>query len=196
MPLDITLGSAELRLFSFPEGEIEKTLKEYAVASSPPFLRDLLAANVAELAAFAAQKKESSGPYIVQPGSTSYVVHKTNTLTYTCGIHSGKGQFRPEYIFLFTSDCWKLREILKGEPDKPLLSDPKQVLDAVLAASWRFSTSPTVDADLRVTVLLWAIKARLLNKLDETKVEWKPIVRQLTEALGIELASSGYASAH
>ena len=50
-------------------------------------------------------------------------------------------------------------------------------------------------ASVRITVLLWAIKAKLLNELDETRVEWRPIVRELTRALGIELASSGQAAA-
>ena len=195
MPLDITLGFSGLGLFDFPKGEIETALNRYLVPSSPPFLRDLLAANVAELAAFTAQRKESGGPYLVPPGATSYIVHKTNTLTYTCGIHGGQKGFRPEYIFLFTSDCWKLREILKQEPDKLLLSDPREVLDTIRGSRWLFSGSKTAENDLRVTILLWAIKARLLNELDETREEWKPIVQELTQALGIVLAGSGHAAA-
>jgi hypothetical protein len=195
MPLDDTLGLQNLGLFVFREGEIDRALAEHGPPSAP-FLRDLLAANVAELAAFAGQRRELGGPYLVAPGAASYVVYKTNTLTYTCGIHKGSRDFRPEYIFLYTSDCWKMREILKQEPDKLLLSDPRKVLDIIRATPWRFSGSKAAENDLRVTILLWVIKARLLNELDETRVEWQPIVQELIRALGIEVASSGRAAAY
>jgi hypothetical protein len=196
MPLDQTLGTQDLGLFVFPEGEITNALSQHATPSTPPFIRDLLVANVAELAAFSGETREPGGPYIVPPGAASYAVYKTNTLTYTCGIHEGRHNFKPEYIFLFSSDCWKLREILKQEPDKLLLSEPSKVFDAVRGAPWRFSRSRTSENDLRVTILLWALKAKLLNELDETSAEWRPIVRKLTQALGIELASSGHAAAY
>jgi hypothetical protein len=195
MPLDQTLGNEDLGIFVFPEGEINDAFGKHSTPSSPPFLRDLLVANVAELAAFSGQTREPGGPYIVAPGAASYTVYKTNTLTYTCGIHKGRHDFKPEYIFLFSSDCWKLREILNQEPDKLLLSEPAKVFSAVRQTSWRFSASPTSENDLRITVLLWAIKAKLLNELDETRLEWRPIVRELTRALGIELASFGQAAA-
>jgi len=195
MPLDQTLGTEDLGLFVFPEDAISKALSEHATSPTPPFIRDLLVANIAELAAFSGIKREQGGPYIVPSGAASYAVYKTNTLTYTCGIHQGHQNFKPEYIFLFTSDCWKLREILKQEPDKLLLSEPSKLFDTVRRAPWRFSASPTSENDLRVTILLWALKAKILNELDETRTEWRPIVRELTRALGIELASSGHAAA-
>jgi hypothetical protein len=196
MPLDQTLGIEDLGLFVFPEGEITKAFDEHASSPTPPFIRDLLVANVAELAAFSGIKREPGGPYIVPPGAASYTVHKTNTLTYTCGIHEGRPNFKPEYIFLFSSDCWKLREILKQEPDKLLLSEPSKVFETVRRAPWRFSASSTSENDLRVTILLWALKAKILNELDETRAEWSPIVRELTQALGIEIARSGHAAAY
>ena len=193
MPLDNTLQ--DLGLFVFPEGDIDRAV-EHDVPLPAPFLRDLLVANVAEFAAFAGKKREPGGPYLVAPGAASDVVYKTDTLTYTCGIHKGQKDFRPEYIFLFTSDCWKMREILKQEPDKLLLAAPRRAFDTVRQAAWRFSASQTAENDLRVTILLWALKARLLNELDETGAEWQPIVRELTQALGIELASSGHAATY
>jgi hypothetical protein len=196
MPLDQTLGTEDLGLFVFPKDEITKAFNEHATSPTPPFIRDLLVANVAELAAFSGIKREPGGPYVVPPGAASSTVYKTNTLTYTCGIHKGRHKFKSEYIFLFSSDCWKLREILNQEPDKLLLSEPSKVFDTVRAAPWRFSASATSENDLRVTILLWALKAKILNELDETRAEWSPIVRELTRALGIELASSGHAAAY
>ncbi len=165
MALEQLLGQMGLRLIEFPAKGLRAELKPYVGA--PDFREwELLVANIAEFAI--SIHASPKAPYPVDPRMANYITHKSNTLTYSCPPRYPTGeepaQIRSEYIFLFTSDCWKLREILGQEPSILLAEQPDNVWQKIIRSGWRFLPEiSSSHAIVQETVLLWSAKAILLT---------------------------------
>ena len=123
-------------LFTFPPEAIDAAMGTFRIKDFQS--QNLLLANYAEFGAFNACMADTvKWPLLLPPAMLPFVVYKTNTITYTCGYHKGYLDRRSEYAFLFTSDCWKLREILHDEPLEQLLRDPLAVRQRVAESGWR-----------------------------------------------------------
>ena len=188
MALEGLLGQEGLKLIEFPKDGLRGVLKDYLPIEFRPW--ELLVANIAEFAISVHAKPGVQGPYPVDPSMATYVVHKSNscTLFYTCAFHVPQRQelVKSEYIFLFTSDCWKLREILGQEPPTLLVERPDQVWQKIMGSGWRFL--PQVSSSHAIaqeTVLLWSAKAIILTDptLDESSLREK--VRTAARKLGV-----------
>jgi hypothetical protein len=187
MDLLETLG-ADGELFRFPVDQINRTIGSFEIRDYQT--QNLLLANYAELGVFsAAIVGELVWPLELPPGLLQAVVYKTNTITYTCGYHRGLTEPRSEYAFLFTSDCWKLREILGEEPLRLLVDDPMRVRQRIIESGWQVSPHVSNQAEIRdVTLLLWHAKASLI---DNPRVRAEQLNRSIYQLRGrLELPGS------
>ena len=187
MALEEVLGKAGLNLIEFPEGGLGGLLGDYL-----PGLEfrewELLVANIAEFAISVRARPGQEAPYPVNANMATLIAHKSNTLTYTCPPHYRKKpeKLNSEYIFLFTSDCWKLREILGEEPALLLAEKPEQVWRKIRGTKWRFLPEVSSShAIVQETVLLWSAKAVILTDptLDESDLKEK--VRSAARRIGV-----------
>jgi hypothetical protein len=180
-----TLGP-DTGLFVFPQEAINGAMESFGIKDFQS--QNLLLANYAELGAFiTCMADRASWPLVLSPSLLPSVVYKTNTITYTCGYHQGIVDRHPEYAFLFTSDCWKLREILHSDPIEQLLDDPLTVRRRIVESRWR-----QVEGDPRnqnvfrdVTLLLWYAKAWLIASPERARIELSGAVRELHRRLDL-----------
>lgn len=194
MALEELLGPKGFNLIEFPSDSLQKVLSDYLPVEFRVW--ELLVANIAEFAISSHAKPGVEAPYPVDPDMATYITHKSNTLTYTCPPHRHAPQIQSEYIFLFTSDCWKLREILGEEPLTPLLQEPDQVRLKIMESGWDFLPQLSGShAVVQETVLLWAAKAIVLTDptLDESNLRQK--VRTVAQKLGVTEKASAQAVA-
>jgi hypothetical protein len=173
-------------LFAFPPEAIDGVMGTFLIDDFQS--QNLLLANYAELGAFNACMTDTvRWPLLLPPAMLPLVVYKTNTITYTCGYHQGYVERRSEYAFLFTSDCWKLREILHDEPLEQLIRDPLAVRQRVAESGWRQvggdSRSQDVFRDL--SLLLWYAKALLIAKPEGARAELPDAVLKLHRSLDL-----------
>lgn len=187
MALEEVLGQQGFNLIGFPEGGLGRIFGDF-FRSIEFRERELLVANIAEYATSLHARPGQQAPYPVDANMAVYIAHKSNTLTYTCPPHRPKKPegIRSEYIFLFTSDCWKLREILGQEPSGLLAQSPDKVWQKIMTSNWRFL--PDVSSSHAIaqeTVLLWSAKATILTDptLDENTLPAK--VREAARKLGV-----------
>jgi hypothetical protein len=188
MDLMTALGP-EHGLFEFPADEIREMLGLLRVKDSQ--LENLVLANYAELGVFSAGMTGTlTWPLRLPSSDLPLIMYKTNTITYTCGYHRGVFEPRSEYAFLFSSDCWKLREILDGEPLVHLLKDPMAVRQRMIKSQWHL-VLPGHDEQgvIRdVLLLLWYTKAHLIGTPmvgSQGKERLVEVVAQLREALDL-----------
>jgi len=173
------------RLFNFSLDQVSRQLSRFENLDFQS--QNLLFANFAELGTLtAAAAGDWVWPLSLPSELFPIVLHKTNTITYTCGYHRGVADAKAEYAFLFSSDCWKLREIMRSEPLDLLRTDPLQVRRQIGHSGWSLSPNPAGEERLRdVAVLLWHIKAELIFDPQVPEFALNESVRSVCEALGL-----------
>lgn len=189
MALEEYLGQSGLGLIQFPHGGLRSVLTEYDVEDTRVW--ELLVANTAEYAISVHAGPGKEPPYPVDDIMAKYVTHKSNTVTYTCPPHHGSPEAKSEYIFLFVSDCWKLREILKEEPMRLLRDQPQEVANKVLQSGWKFLPDTTsTHAAVKETILLWSAKALLLSSPEIDENTLSGAVKNAASRLGVSSRAS------
>jgi len=176
-------------LFAFPPEAIDSAMGTFRIEDFQS--QNLLLANYAELGAFNACMADTvRWPLRLPPAMLPFVVYKTNTITYTCGYHQGYVDRRSEYAFLFTSDCWKLREILQDEPLERLLRDPLAVRQRVAESGWRQVAGDSRNQDVfrDLSLLLWYAKALLIANPEGARAELADAVMNLHRRLDLPRA--------
>src|SRR5260370_35976929 len=189
MALEEVLGRTGLKLVDFPAEGLRAVVEDY-VAGGGFREWEMLVASIAEFAISVQAKPGQAVPYPLDPRMATYIAHKSTTLTYTCPPHypprKRPEEIRSDYIFLFTSDCWKLREILNQEPSMLLAQQPDQVWQKIRGSGWRFLPEVSSShAIVQETVLLWSAKAIILTDPDLDDSSLSQRVRSAARRLGV-----------
>jgi hypothetical protein len=184
MALEELLGNTGLNLIDFPPKGLSAHLPAY-----PFYEQEMLVANIAEYAISLGAQPGRDTPYEIDRAMIVYIAHKSNTLTYTCATHAAPAQPLPlssEYAFLFTSDCWKLREILFQEPLGMLRQAPAVVWERMLESGWHFLPQVTVShSAAKETLFLWCAKSILLTDQSLDELTFMTKLRTLSSQLGL-----------
>jgi len=177
-----------LGLFVLPTSDVDRVLLDYEIRVKS--VRNYLAASLAEVGLFTAGVQGSlRWPLELPPGLLEVVKYKCNTITYSCGYHKSRIEPRSEYIFFFSSDCWKLREILRGEEPLPLvLRDPLRLRGAIAKSGWELIPSPNDPRKVvpDVALLLWHVKARILDQPDTSDEDVSSAIESLFGEMDIK----------
>jgi hypothetical protein len=152
-----------LGFFAFPDS-IENVLRSHNLEDDA-FVREYFVASAGEAAIMSHCARSFGLPVVVPDELPEQVIYKVNCATFESCSHGEDA--RPEYLFLYLSDLWKMRRLMSGQTDSAILSalltNPARVLQRIRQSGWKFAPGQDAQLAAQLHVLLWSAKARLIQ---------------------------------